>query len=303
VTAVRAGENLQYAGHNLLACPKCHSPVETVGEAFQCTNRGCGYTLRLFGGVVLAKERLQESFFDGTHRKMSATTQLSGTRRMCYTQQTDWIDRQLGNLPPGEGVILDVGCGPRLPYARSDRYFLVGVDASLESVRLNEEVDLRVFGSSSGLPVRDASVDAIVCFYLLHHLVGGGVSEHYRNLEETFREFGRVLKPGGRLYAVEVSPIRPFFEIQRAAWGLVRRLYSRLDMFFWSTRAMREVSLRSLPAGTRLLQQEFHCPFWVMFPFVFAWPHFQLPRCLFPFRAYVYEWCLPTGPSSAAEEA
>ena len=211
---------------------------------------------------------------------------------MCYSQQTNWVGVRLSDLQAGE-VVVDVGCGPRLPYRRSARYFLVGVDASLESVRLNEEVDLRIFGSSSHLPFRDRSVDAIVCFYLLHHLVGRCVRENYANLETTFREFGRVLKPGGCIYGFEVSPVPPFFEIQRAVWNVVRRVYPRLDMFFWSAPAMREVSLRSLPVGTHLRREAFHCPFWVMFPFVFAWPRFQLPRGLYPFRAYGYEWRIP----------
>jgi len=294
---MRMRESVQYE-EQLLACPLCHSPVRAADEAFQCTDSRCGYTMRISRGVVLAQERHKESFFDGTHRQMSLSTQQCGTRRMCYVQQADWINRRLSKLLPGDRVVVDVGCGPRLPYSRSDRYFLVGVDVSLESIQLNAEVDLRIFASSLGLPLKDKSVDAIVCFYLLHHLVGGSVREHYRNLEDTFKEFGRVLKPAGCLYGVEVSPIPPLFWIQRVTWGIVRRLYPRLDMFFWSTQAMQEVSQKSLPAGTSLLEQEFHCPFWVMFPFVFAWPQFQLPRCFFPFRAYVYEWCLPQ-PNSA----
>jgi len=268
------------------------------GEVLRCKNSGCGRALKVIDGVVLAEEHQRSSFFDDSHAQMSMTTQQRGTRCMCYSQQTKWVDMRLGDLRPGDRVVVDVGCGPRLPYRRSTRYFLVGVDASLESVRLNGEVDLRIFGSSSRLPFRDRSVDAIVCFYLLHHLVGHCVRENYANLEATFREFGRVLRPGGCIYGIEVSPLPPFFWIQRAVWGIIRRIYPKLDMFFWSTHAMDEVSLRSLPLGTHMLRKVFHCPFWVTFPFVFAWPRLQFPRCLYPFRAYVYEWQIPPGAMS-----
>jgi SAM-dependent methyltransferase len=191
-------------------------------------------------------------------------------------------------------VVVDVGCGPRLPYSRSRQYFLVGVDASFESVRLNRAVDLRIFGSASCLPFKDCSVDVVLCFYLLHHLIGHRVPENYALLEGAFREFGRVLRPGGSIYAFEVNPVHPFFAVQTALWYIARRLWKRLDMFFWSVRAIRRISLKVLPAGTELLQQEFHCPFWVMFPFVFAWPGFQLPRGLYPFRAHAFEWRVPS---------
>ena len=235
----------------------------------------------------------QPSFFDDTHALMSVTTMQRGTQCMCYTQQTNWIDMRLENLPPDESVVVDVGCGPRLPYQRSQRYFLVGVDASFESVRLNEEVDLRIFGSASCLPFKDNSIDVIVCFYLLHHLTGHSVSENCANLRNAFREFARVLKGDGHIYVFEVIPIPPLFAIQWVVWDLVRRIYPRLDMFFWSTRLLREIASSSLPAGTKLIERGFRCPFWVTFPFVFAWPMVQLPRYLFPFRARGFEWRLP----------
>jgi SAM-dependent methyltransferase len=286
-------ESIDFARAKFLACPRCHGPLVADVDGLRCVRGGCTHLMRISHAVMLAEEPRGTSFFDDTHGLMSATTRQRGTLRMFYSQQTNWADMRLGDLGPGERVVADVGCGPRLPYRRSQGFFLVGVDASLESIRLNEEVDLRIFGSSSNLPFRNGSVDMIVCFYLFHHLVGRRVNEHYVNLENTFKEFCRVLKPGGRICAFDVDPLPPVFAIQRATWNLARQAYQRLDMFFWSARAVREISSRSLPAGTSLLQHEFNCPFWVTFPFVFAWPRILLPRCLYPFRAVGYEWRLP----------
>ena len=288
-------ESREHLASRILACPDCRSPLG-VGDGFlRCTKGGCDRVVRIVDNVfVLEEERLQTSFFDCTHELMSKTINQRGTRCMCYSQQTKWLDLQLDALSSGERVVVDVGCGPSLPYKRSERHYLVGVDLSFESVRRNNEVDLRVFGSATRLPFRDSSVDAIVCFYLLHHLVGRSVRENYLNLERAFSEFARVLKPGGCVYGFEVTPLWPAFFLQRLMWNTVRRVYPQLDMFFWSGQALRILSLGRMPKGTELRRREFKSSPWITFPFVFAWPGLRLPRMMFPFRAYVYEWRTPS---------
>lgn len=90
-------------------------------------------------------------------------------------------------------VKLDIGCGilNDSKLKRYRRYGLnakeyVGVDiATLPGVGVVADVDMR-------LPFKNDSVDEIVAIHLL---------EHVTNLEQTMREFHRILKPDGALKA------------------------------------------------------------------------------------------------------
>lgn len=74
---------------------------------------------------------------------------------------------------------LNIGCGkfPRAGYINIDRLNGSGVD-----LRLDIEQEL---------PFKDNSVDEIICFHVLEHLV---------KWEDTVKELHRVLKPNGVLY-------------------------------------------------------------------------------------------------------
>lgn len=293
VTITRSEPSLDRAIVELLACPNCHAPLTPEKGVLRCTARQCQRVVPISDGIVMAAERTHGSFFDDAYEIMCCGSQQSGIRCMCYSKQTKWLDSQLRDLSSGGGVVLDVGCGPLLPYQRSERYFLIGVDTSVESIKRNGEVDLRVFGSAARLPLRNASVDVIVCFYSIHHMVGRLVSENKTLVLRAFSEFSRVLKPGGRVYVFEVSPWWPVFIVQLAVWNIARRLRPRLDMFFWRGSTLRDVSLECLPSGTQFREREFKAPPWITFPFIFTWPGFRLPRFFYPFRAYVYEWRIP----------
>jgi predicted SAM-dependent methyltransferase len=91
------------------------------------------------------------------------------------------------------GLKLDVGCGP-LDEARRRRYQryglnpdeYVGVDrAHVDGVTVRADLD-------RPLPFADAAVDEIVAVHFL---------EHVQSLEQTLREFHRILKPGGTVRA------------------------------------------------------------------------------------------------------
>ncbi len=284
---------LKKATAQMLACPDCHGPLILHEETLRCTMQSCRRVLVLSvsDDVVMAEERLHFSPFDYVVEVMSARD--PGTRCVFFSQQTKWLDFRLARLLGEEPVVVDVGCGPKLPYRRSRRYFLIGVDPSFESVRRNDEVDLRVFGKAARLPLRDASVDVVLCSYSLHHMVGQSVSDNRLCVQRAFSEFGRVLKPGGYVYAFDNSPPWPVDLLQRAVWNIAKGIYAQLDMFFWSWGALRDISLQCLPGGAEFRRWEFKGSPWVIFPFVCAWTHLKLPRLLFPLRTYAYEWRMP----------
>jgi SAM-dependent methyltransferase len=103
-------------------------------------------------------------------------------------------------LPPG--TVLDAACGTgRYSTILAARgHEVIGVDQSgamLEIARKKlTAADFRE-GDLTALPLRDRSVDAVVCALALVHVP---------DLSCAMREFARVLRPGGRLVISDVHP-------------------------------------------------------------------------------------------------
>jgi ubiquinone/menaquinone biosynthesis C-methylase UbiE len=78
---------------------------------------------------------------------------------------------------------------------------VVGVDPSEEMLDVARAKQLAAtfrFGSFDALPADDASADLVTCALALTHVT---------DLGPPFREFGRVLRPGGRVVTTDVHPI------------------------------------------------------------------------------------------------
>ncbi len=110
----------------------------------------------------------------------------------------------LGLLPP-DWIVGDLGCGTGVVVSAIAPHVarVVGVDASDEMLasareRVHEltNVELRR-GSLESLPLADASLDAAVMMLVLHHLPAPAAA---------LSEAARVLKPGGRLLIVDMTP-------------------------------------------------------------------------------------------------
>jgi SAM-dependent methyltransferase len=208
---------------------------------------------------------------------------------MFYASQ---VRRFTEALRPG-AVVVDIGCGPTPPYKRDSDFFLIGVDASFESVRANKALDIPVYASSEALPLPDHSVDLLVCFYSIHHMTGETLVENMLKVTNAFREFSRVIKPGGAILIFDLSPWWPGAVLGNAVWNVARRTMGKtLDMYFW-----RESSLRALGrnfferASFRL--ETFHRPLFSTFPPIFSRPSFKIPRLLYPFDVNLYRWDFP----------
>jgi ubiquinone/menaquinone biosynthesis C-methylase UbiE len=104
------------------------------------------------------------------------------------------IDDLLDDLPP-DATVLDAGCGDgartlaNLPTGR------VGLDVSRRGLELAEErvSDARLLQADmTAIPLADGSVDAVTAYHAVFHVPR-------KSQPEVYREFVRVLRPGGRL--------------------------------------------------------------------------------------------------------
>ena len=107
-------------------------------------------------------------------------------------------------LRPGMAVA-DIGCGTGLVSELARE--IVGPEGQVVSVDPSEgmlgeavrrgRATLPVIGKGEALPLPDASADFLCMGFALRHVA---------DLKITFREYARVLRPGGRLLLMEMTP-------------------------------------------------------------------------------------------------
>lgn len=105
----------------------------------------------------------------------------------------------------GEGMkVLDAGCGTGMTakFAKAivgDGGCVVGVDPSsgmLDEAIKRHRVHQALHGIAEQLPVKDGQFDMVTMTYALRHVT---------DLIATFREFRRVLRPGGKVLILEMT--------------------------------------------------------------------------------------------------
>ena len=270
---------------DLLACPRCRvAPLARAAHSFEC--RSCGRVVPVRDDVLLVSGGPDEADFDTLHEVMQENNEQDVIWRLMYERQSRLVEE---SLRPGM-VLLDVGCGPRLPYRPNSQVVVVGVEPSFASIRRNDDLDLRLCGGAGELPLRDGSVDLVVCFYSIHHMIGRDVAATRANVRQAFEEFARVVKPGGRVLVFEVCPWPPFRIAQRIGWTLARRILgSSINFFFWSKEELRSLGCQVM-SGAQVRRQTFQCSPFAIFPPAFALQWLRMPRFLYPFTVTLSEW-------------
>lgn len=234
----------------------------------------------------MSAPKIPDPLFDRKHQVMQHGSEKPGVRRLCYAGQADFIESALQ-----AGItVLDIGCGPKLPYARSAPCTIVGLDPSFESIRANDGVDVRIYGYAGNMPIAEGAVDAVLALYAVHHFGGRNRAENIERVSQAFKEFDRVVKPDGNLFVFEVEPWAPAWFVQCALWNTVRKVWPAMDIFFWRERPLRAIAESSFTRATTFERRRFHSPMLNTFAPVFAFPDLKLPRFAYPFHINLYHW-------------
>jgi hypothetical protein len=287
MNAVAPKVSLHESIKRLIVCPECHSRFEIFADLLACTSEKCEFRGRIVDGVVSVLDG-ELSFFDDRHLLMQRSSETGAARNLGYEQQGKFL---APFLKPGS-VVLDCGCGPMIPYDRPEEVILVGLDTSLDSLRWNEDADLRVHGSATRLPFADDSLDTVVCFYSVHHMTGETIDASRSRVRSAFREFGRVIKQDGNILIFEMSPAWPFSILEEIVWQPLRNVLGKsLDMYFWTGEALQRLGRDELPPNT-FEHRRFHVPALTTFPIAFSLPWLKFPRALYPFHVEAYHWWL-----------
>jgi len=269
---------------NLLACSRCKGHVDVFSGGFKCVD--CGFEGSIKEGIVYAARTPSASFFDSRHGTMQQGNEDPNVVAFCYKEQAAVL---MTNVKAGS-ILLDVGCGPKLAYTKPRDSIVIGLDPSIASLRANRDLDLSILGSAEEIPLKTASIDVAVCFYSLHHMVGGRRSDNQSKVSAAFADLGRVMKCGGVLLVFDMSPWLPIWWTQLLFWNLAKRvLGGKLDMFFWHKKRVAKFGVDLLPRA-HLESGQFSVPLSTTFPPIFALPSFRIPRALYPFDAMVYKW-------------
>jgi ubiquinone/menaquinone biosynthesis C-methylase UbiE len=164
-----------------LECLECHNVFEIISDIPQMLTGD----MKVFAEEIAVEDRVAIEY----EQKRYETP---------YSKRYHdwWTDLMLERIPL-DGRILDNGCGTGLLFERIPARQLVALDISSAMLsyasRRGEQL---ILGNSQQLPLKDSSFDAIFCRSLLHHLP---------EPEIAIKEMHRVLRPGGRVVAVDTN--------------------------------------------------------------------------------------------------
>lgn len=254
----------------------------------------------------LDARKLAELDFHNQHRdsRLTATTLPQDTYEQFYgnrkyysatKRSKDYVGQWIDQHAPGK-IFLDYACGngeQARRAARAGAALAIGLDISDISV-----ANARTAATQEGLEANtyfvqadaehtllpDASVDAVICSGMLHHL----------DLSYAFPELRRILKPGGRILASEALDYNPLIKLyrqltpaMRTEWekahilslkdvAFARRFFEIGEIRYWHivgyVGGKAPALLPALDALDRLLE---HVPFVQLLAWVFT---FELVR-------------------------
>jgi ubiquinone/menaquinone biosynthesis C-methylase UbiE len=124
------------------------------------------------------------------------------------TSHTEVEARLLQQALRPSASVLDAGCGrtTRLAAYRSSISRLVGVDLDAPAGSENAALDEFVVADCADLPFENATFDLVYANFVIEHL---------ESPESAFREWRRVLQPGGSLVFLTSNSANPYLAVAR----------------------------------------------------------------------------------------
>lgn len=160
---------------------------------------------------------------------------------MTFGLDARWRQRAVSDLRlPKGSLVLDLAAGTGDFYRELVRqgHRPVACDLSYNMLHAGHDVTERVQADAVALPFRWASVDGITCGYALRN---------FTDLERTFAEMARVLRPGGRVSLLEVA------EPTANLWRRGFRFWFRTVVPLIGSLISDREAYRYLPASTAYL--------------------------------------------------
>jgi demethylmenaquinone methyltransferase / 2-methoxy-6-polyprenyl-1,4-benzoquinol methylase len=118
---------------------------------------------------------------------------------MTFGMDMGWRRRAVRALRlAARSLVLDVACGTGDLYRELEKanHVPIGLDVSWGMLRAARGCTRLVQADALGLPLPDEAVDGITCGFALRNVT---------DIDRLFREFVRVLRPGGKLALLEVD--------------------------------------------------------------------------------------------------
>jgi ubiquinone/menaquinone biosynthesis C-methylase UbiE len=155
--------------------------------------------------------RMEESQANDTFEQFYGNKKYYKITKRSYGFVDDWIEKNAKGK-----VFLDYACGNgenAIKASHAGASLSLGLDISSVSVNNAKKIaesqdckDIRFFqADAENTKLPDNSVDAIVCSGMLHHL----------DLSFAFPELRRILKPGGKILAIEALDYNPIIKFYR----------------------------------------------------------------------------------------
>jgi len=162
---------------------------------------------------------------------------------MTFGLDARWRRRAVTDLRlPACSVVLDVaaGTGDFTRELARQGHVAVATDLSYGMLHAGRNMPERVQANAAALPFRSAGFDGITCGYALRN---------FTDLQGTFDEMARVLRPGGRLSLLEVA------EPRAGLWRAGFRLWFRRVVPFIGSLVSDRAAYHYLPQSTAYLPE------------------------------------------------
>ncbi|MGQ9565927.1 MAG: class I SAM-dependent methyltransferase [Candidatus Bathyarchaeales archaeon] len=173
------------------------------------------------------------------------------------------VDQRVSDLIDAStcSLILDIGTGPAIfpiKIAKANNAIIVGVDISKRSLKIaknqikKEKLANKIHlitATADALPFQENSFAAVTSILTIHHLPP-------RRMENSFKEFSRVLKLKGKLVLVEDWASEPRTYFQQVIYKL-RKILMRSEIEEYHTTYCEYVAMIER-SGLKIFAVEFH---------------------------------------------